>query len=225
MLVAAIACILSEPILDAVEFDRGVASARRGYDLSKTLEDMRHGLGRWHDGKQFRTTEVAVALTPKVVSRWIGWLQTTCGWGEHHVQQAWSDYLSNRKNGLIILVRLTAFPKESFLDLTEQTPPDPTDLDSLSFEAEQSRVTVPIDLGINVSIRRPQPEEVLGDRWLQLALPTILRPPYDSKFRYPLGDYHARYLQLVAETTSAAGTIDVRISNKRRPRTARFRLE
>lgn len=225
MLLAVLTLVLSEPALDPVEVDLGSAAARKGQDLSKTLESRIQALGRWHDGLQFRATEAAVAITPKVASRWIGWLQGKHGWGDHQKQAAWTEYLTKRSEGLVILVRLTAFPKESILDLNDQLPPKPSDLENLTIEADQAGVSVEIRVAESASMRRPERDQLLGDRWLELADSVLFRPSSPTKFAYPLGDYHARFIRLVAAVSSPTEPLQLRIFGKRSPRTAKFKLE
>lgn len=168
---------------------------------------------------------MAVALTPKVVSRWIGWLQASNRWGQDQTDSAWRNYLESRHTGLVILVRLTAFPKEPILELNERLPANPRDLTNLSFEAVQSNVPVTVEIRATSRRQRHEAADVLGDFWLHLAEPTTLRPTPTAKYAYPIGDYHAEYLRLCAATTSTRGTLDLRILGNRRPRTARFKLE
>jgi len=225
VVLALLVLAVSDPLLDPKEFDLGAASARKNQDLSKCLQDHVCGLGKWHDGLQFRTTEAAVALTPKVASRWLGWLQEKDALSHDQTQIAWQDYLRSRKDGLVILIRLTAFPKESILEINEQLPPDPKCLERISFEADQSGVEVDVRVSEMQGFRRPEATEVFGDRWLRLVVPSSFRPSAAGKFVYPVGDYHAKYICLTADTQSVAGTLNLRILGDRRPRTARFRLE
>lgn len=108
----------AEPI--SAELSRGekVYYEKKGFE--RTYMEDRAVVGRWFDGKIKRDTDQIIWLSPRLVSRWLGYLNAKEKWAKAELNRRWSEMAALLDGKMTFVAELYALPKQpDFLDLTE----------------------------------------------------------------------------------------------------------
>lgn len=125
----------TSPIAAEMEVGRQIAGRRTASLMSCALGD-RVTIGKWYDGMMSRDVEHALWLSPRFVSRVLGFLERREMWAPGEAQHRW-DLLRPRFEGkLVFVVELCALKKVSMADLTPEVPATTRDIDRVTFKVE-----------------------------------------------------------------------------------------
>lgn len=105
----------------------------QGKGIDRTLKDSRVVLGVWFDGRIKDDVESIVWISPRMASRWLGYLQAKEKWPKGEIQRRW-DRIRDFVNGrMCFVVRLSAMPKLVGLEMESGGKPSTTDILEPSF--------------------------------------------------------------------------------------------
>jgi hypothetical protein len=108
----------TEPISE--ELARGEQICYKGKGIERTLMEDRVAVGKWFDGAQKRETDQIIWLSPKMISRWLGYLNAKEKWSKEELNRRWSLMSAALDGKLTFVAELYALPKQSdLLEITE----------------------------------------------------------------------------------------------------------
>ncbi len=114
----------SEPIPSEMARGERVYYQRSG--IERTLMEDRVAIGRWFDGRIKRDTDQIIWLSPRMVSRWLGYLNAKEKWPKAELYRRWSEMARVLDGKMTFVADIYALPKkEDFLDLMEGAPTKP----------------------------------------------------------------------------------------------------
>ncbi|MBI1757208.1 MAG: hypothetical protein HYR64_08900 [Fimbriimonas ginsengisoli] len=221
----------------AAELRRGEAIAAKGKGIERTLLEDRVAVGRWFDGRSKRDVEEIVWLSPRMVSRWLGYLRRREGWTDAELDGRWAAARVALSGKLSFVVRLASLPRLDPL-LEEDGPPGaPEEMDSIriSFAPLGAKGQPPSyePLAATVLAHRQdrEPAEALKIAWHQTApLAPILGEefgPPEAGEGYEFGESRSTVWLASCPLPTDLWThpgFAVQVAGARRTRAAHFRL-
>lgn len=121
LLVHALDGPISPPIEDVAE---GMRYAGRGLSTQSVIGPNRVTVGRWFNGTRHVPVETVTWISPGLVARWLGYLARLERWKNGELQRRWDLYRLDAQGRPLFFVALSAYPKQSLLDLTDESPAD-----------------------------------------------------------------------------------------------------
>lgn len=97
------------PIASQVLLGESIERQKRG--VERTLLDDRQSIGVWFNGREKEGVEEAIWVSPSMVSRWLGWMQSREGWSSEEVLRRWTEARARFNGKLTFIVRMASFPK------------------------------------------------------------------------------------------------------------------
>lgn len=179
------------------EVEEGARLAREGASLDRLYQDDRRPVGYWFDGKWGQEVEFVTWISPRLVSRWLGYLERRELWEPDEIGRRWEELRRRLDGKMTFVVWLSAYPKRPMLELTPERPPVTTDLEGVKFfltagsAAQRAR-------GELLARWQSRRRDKLGEFrwWLYVPFGELLTP-VDRRLKdeppFPLGDYHAAY--------------------------------
>lgn len=147
----------AEPI--SAEFRRGVAVYAQGKGLERCWMEDRKVLGTWFDGVRRRDVEEAIWLSPSLLSRWMGYAAAREKWTDAEREARWDIARRIADQRLILLVRISSFPKVDPLAPEDEERPDLRDYETvrvlLTADGKDLPVRREFDLGKLIGHRNP----------------------------------------------------------------------
>lgn len=114
----------SEPI--AAEMARGEKVYYQKSGIERTLMEDRVAIGRWFDGRIKRDTDHILWLSPRMVSRWLGYLNAREKWSKAELSRRWTEMAVELDGKMTFVAEVYALPKkEDFFELMESAPTKP----------------------------------------------------------------------------------------------------
>ncbi|MBC8065650.1 MAG: hypothetical protein H7Y17_12540 [Chlorobia bacterium] len=114
----------AEPIPAEMARGEKVYYQRKG--IERTLMEDRAVVGKWFDGKTKRDTDQIIWLSPRMVSRWLGYLNAKEKWGKSELNRRWTEMVQVLDGKMTFVAELYALPKkEDFFELTESSATKP----------------------------------------------------------------------------------------------------
>lgn len=166
----------ASPIPAEVAMGRSIAG-RRTATLSSTYLADRQTIGMWYDGMMSRDVEHALWLSPRLLSRMLGYLARREGLGREEIQRRWDVLRAQLEGRLTFVLDLAALKKVSLADLTPEVPATTLDIESIRCFVdigEDARKPLNIDLA-DQSKDRERP--VAAGRWAPASKIVRLRLP------------------------------------------------
>lgn len=228
------------PIRSQVLIGESIQRKRRG--IERTLLEDRVVIGKWFDGTRVKEAEEAIWLTPELVSRWLGYLQSREGWSDDELQRRWLLARTRLNGKLTFIVRLTAFPKKDPLEEDETAPAGTADLEDvrgvISYDGSQvdTRDHAQTQSALLAQIVGHGSDDVFRVAWsdqpplndiFEGALATAHNEPIDPNLDFQIGDYFgAIWLEQCDIPDDLAGhqAFDLQIVTLHKERVARFSL-
>ncbi|HRJ26662.1 MAG TPA: hypothetical protein PLO61_04010 [Fimbriimonadaceae bacterium] len=212
-----------------VELERGRELARKGRALITVGAEDRVPVAKWFDGVLARDVEFIEYLSPGLISRWLGYLDAKELWPEGELQNRWSVLRGRLDGQATFVVTLSAFPKLSVQELTEEVPADPTPLEKSRFVLTVGERRIEARGSLMASWQAKSRDELLPYRWwIDSPLDPLLTPLEESDANeapLPLGDYHQAWhwvqVPLVPEMHGPNG-FQLSVVSSRSLRTASF---
>jgi hypothetical protein len=125
----------TSPIASEMAVGRQIAGRRTASLMSCALGD-RLTVGKWYDGMMSRDAEHALWLSPRFVSRVLGFLERREMWGPDEAQRRWDLLRPQLEGKLTFIVELCALKKVSMADLTPEVPATTRDIERVTFRVE-----------------------------------------------------------------------------------------
>ncbi|HRI43646.1 MAG TPA: hypothetical protein PLL78_01410 [Fimbriimonadaceae bacterium] len=149
-----------------VEFAMGrTIAGRRTATLASTYLADRQTIGSWYDGMMSRDVEHAVWLSPRLISRMLGFLSRRESLESDEVLRRWNAIRGELEGRLTFILDLAALKKVSMADLTPEVPATTMDIEGIRCFVdigEDARKPLHIDLA-DQSKEREEPVAVY--RW------------------------------------------------------------
>ncbi len=102
------------------ELARGERVYYQKSGIERTFQEDRAVVGKWFDGKIKRDTDHIIWLSPRLISRWLGYLNAKEKWPKSELERRWAEMRQWLDGKMTFVAELYALPKEhDFLDLTE----------------------------------------------------------------------------------------------------------
>lgn len=168
----------AKPIAEEMEI--GAKLANKGKGVDRVLGLNRVTFGTWFDGERNRDVEVAILLTPGLLSRWLGHQQAS---GEKDIQCAWDRFASQAKGKTLVFIRLATLNTLDLTDGDESETGQPHLLDQVSIgfaQMPQRKATPPrfetLLLKRIQDVQDRHPHEVLRTTWDQVASRVVAWP-------------------------------------------------
>lgn len=122
-----------EPLPDQVAAGRALCAQGKG--IERTLRDDRAVIGVWFDGRIKDDVESMIWISPRMASRWLGYLQEQEKetWPPGEMQRRWDAIRSFVGARLCFVVRLSAMPRLRGLDMASEGVPSAADIDHPEF--------------------------------------------------------------------------------------------
>lgn len=212
------------------ELRSGEQLAVRGGTADAALREDRVTVGWWFDGTRHVGVEWVAWLSPRAVSRRLGFLARREGLEPGEVQRRWDAVRESLDGTLTFVVRLSAYPRVPTLDLIEAAPayPSPILRPHVLLVAGRNAVSVR-SVRLDAWVAR-DPKVFTGFDWCDaIGLGESLGERREPAARpyYQLGDYHAAWhvAEVSADSALALGRrFSLRIVGERRERNAPFRI-
>lgn len=131
------------PIQADFQFGYETAKRKSASLVSIALGD-RQPIGSWFDGTLPRDVETVIWVSPRLVSRWLGFLARRELWDEGEAERRWESIRSGLEGKLTFIVELAALKKLSLLELTPEVPADPLEIRRLKFSLSGNNQTFPL---------------------------------------------------------------------------------
>ncbi|MCX7799897.1 MAG: hypothetical protein N2109_06090 [Fimbriimonadales bacterium] len=176
----------SEP--DPAAFREGAALWQAGKGIERTIAEDRAVLARWFDGRIRRAADVCVWVSPKMVSRRLGYLWASRRWPMEEVLRRWRRAREELDGNLAFAVRLCALPKKGW-DGEDAAPGDPRRVEAVRWL---------LTSGPGTPERRPNPvappwepaqvpryRAARSAEWPFQTTPEPIRPSWKASFRAP----------------------------------------
>lgn len=164
-------------------------AGRRTATLASTYLADRQTIGTWYDGMMSRDVEHAVWLSPRLVSRMLGFLSRREGLSDEEVLRRWAALRADLEGRLTFIVDLAALKKVSLADLTPEVPATTMDIENIRCFVdirEEARKPLNIDLADQA---KPRDEPAATARWAPSAKIVRQRVPTSTT---PLGLWRVR---------------------------------
>lgn len=110
----------TEPI--GSEIQRGISIYRQDRGYERLFQEDRKVIGWWFQGLHRRETEEAIWLSPRLVSRILGYLDAKEKWPEGERQRRWEAVSKLTSGTAMFAVRLSSFPKINLFDDSDVSP-------------------------------------------------------------------------------------------------------
>lgn len=123
------------PIPYEVEVGKSVAKRKTATFSSLYMGD-RANIGFWYDGMMSRDVEHIVWVSPRFVSRVLGYLSRREMWEEGEIERRWALLKPALEGHITFIVDLAALKKVSMADLTPEVPAHTLDIEKLKFSLE-----------------------------------------------------------------------------------------
>lgn len=175
---ASLATFGEKPI--AADVAAGAEIARKGKGIDRVLGLNRVTFGTWFNGERNQDVEVAVILTPGLLSRWLGHQEAT---GLVDTKNPWSKFAAQSNGKTLVFIRLASLNSIDPTDGDESETGQPTKLDDvkIGFAQTASRKTTPtifqpLLLKRVQDLQARHPEEILKSTWDQVASRVLAWP-------------------------------------------------
>lgn len=100
-----------------LEVERGRAVARRGQGLERCFHEARKPIGWWFSGKNNEDVEQVIWMSPKLVSRWLGYLDEREKWVSGRLDSQWREVGKVLSGRISLIVQIASFPSASLSGL------------------------------------------------------------------------------------------------------------
>lgn len=120
------------PEPDPVAFRQGVALWRAGKGIERTYGEDRTIVARWFDGRIRRAADVCVWVSPRLVSKRLGYLHASRRWPMEEVLRRWQTARDELGGTLAFAIRLCVLPKIGW-DGDESAHGEPGRLDAVQW--------------------------------------------------------------------------------------------
>lgn len=111
----------------------GMKIYAQGKGIDRTLDDSRAVLGVWFDGRIKDDVESLVWISPRMASRWLGYLEAKEKWPKGEIQERWDKLRAFVGRRLCFVARLSAMPRLRGLDMDSEGTPSPVDIEHPEF--------------------------------------------------------------------------------------------
>jgi len=208
---------------------KGAKWCRDGKSLESLYDNDRTVIGWWNDGAMAKPEEWTLWISPSFVSRWLGYLDRRELWTGEELGRRY-EAMSNALDGrLTFLVQLVAYPKQSLLEITEEAPATPQEIERIRFvfTVEDKRIEPRVQLLAHYRWRdRSYAQNYRW--WLDFPALAPLTPEWlqnRSEPPYAIGGWYASWY-LVQVTTIpemfASKTFALHVLSPRKERVAVF---
>ena len=194
--------------------------------LSRIWGPERQVIGLWSNGYQKTPVEHVLWISPALVSRWMGFLDSREYWEDEELASRWAStakLLGGRKT---FIVQLTAFPKMPTYGVGDYERTSPEEIENVRFvytSGERSEPMQAQQLALWESRDRSDLENFPW--WQYLPLGRFLTGEFEQPVidePLPLGDYYrAWYVVSVPENEDTS--FEVRVLSRRKERVAEFK--
>jgi|GEM_PF-4118961 len=212
------------PVPPPTAIQSGIDASWARRPLEQLVGADRQVIGRWFDGSRIVGTETATWLSPRLVAAQLGFLATTESWPEGEILHRWRLIRTALAGQHIVLIRTTAYPRQSLGDVTATAAADARFL-GLAKATVNGTTT-----GLFTLVQRQRTrtrDELHPPRWWDMIPELTAIAPRDQRgalpYRPQLGDYYAwdTVLRVPAEAPWR-GDITLKLIAPRRERTAVF---
>lgn len=115
-----------EPLADQVA--EGKKLYAKGKGIERTLRDGRSVIGVWFDGRIRDDVESMVWVSPRMASRWLGYLEAKEKWSKSEMLTRWAEIRAQVNGKLCFIVRLSAMPHLVGTEMESSGKPADTDI-------------------------------------------------------------------------------------------------
>lgn len=214
------------PLTPAVaEVAAGYRSARLGAKPESVIGKNRVAVGKWFDGTKQVPTEYVVWISPGLVARWLGYLARRERWPRGEVQRRWDTYRLATQGRPFFFVALSAYPRQSFVDLTPVAPAklDTLTLDDVAIETKDRTMSGELHL---VGQWRARERAIIErftwwqvPEWAEWAAPKTLTG--GDAPRYELGEWYGAWYTVRGQS-SMRDAPKISLQSFEKVRTAQF---
>lgn len=210
----------------ASEFNEGkhIFKLRKGID--RTEKDARIVVGKWFDGEHLQPVEEIVFVTPGLLSRWLGYQQSS-GTTDEGVVSSWKKCTAQFSGKTLALVRLARLCTVDMIDGDVDNSAKPTALDSIKIQIRQIESSwKDVSYRIVQDVQQRRPEEVLKETWDEILAKFTAWPskPTENDLMPAIRWGLNRRVSLIAEVPSldAGSKCELKIIEKDRVRVVTF---
>lgn len=232
----------ARPLLDEFEAGQKVAGVVRRNEFTKALKvrsmtaertglesvlkpDLK-AIGWWSEGVRKIPVEFAVELEPRLISRWLGYLNERELWMDGEADRRWEAIREKSLGSRLFVVILSSYPTRRHLGMGDEEPNPTDEITDVRFVLDGSAGRIEPQARM-VYRQRADRKSVLDEvPWWQFTpYASALTFSFEPKFEAPLidrGDYARAWWLVWSDVDLGAGPLSLKIASRRKIRSAEF---
>jgi hypothetical protein len=197
-------------------------------DVSEVFREDRKVLGTWSEGIRKLDVEWAVSVSPRLVSRWLGFLAEREAWPTGEVERRWGVIRQMLRDRQTFVVILSAFPHREMLGLGDTKPAKREEMEDFRLVFQAAGQTFESGVTEIAAMRAETRGELDRMPWWQFSpLAGLVGSPFETRFEPPVlerGEYYRRWYWVRPELELPHMDVTLRIASRRKNRLATFGL-